>query len=132
MNTETKTKPTSGAEASPLELLVMRMAENRKEWNETKKAIDLLNCPDGDWMNAKYINLDSYRDYWWNELEMQEWHGWVAAVKSPSDYDSANDPATENELEMAALLDKRSKLKSELGQIRRSLCTMGRKLLRDA
>lgn len=111
------------SEVNPVERLVMRLAENRAAMNVVKSKIaNLTTDGEGGYVN---IDLSRFREGWYEFG--YDWKGWVIAVEHVDADDS-----TSEEKQLAKLLDEKAQLRRELGNIRRSLCAAGRKLLRAA
>ncbi len=110
-----------------LKRLVMRMAENRAQHREVQRQIQ-------DFYGAYPLteeppNLDQFRAEWMGgdypgAENCGPWQGWVAALEN------AETEYTPEQMRLAELFDRKKALRLELGQIRRSLCAVGRGLLR--
>lgn len=101
--------------------LVMQYAQNRIDLKAINKAIRKLLLDEYD--DFYEIDITPYRDEWYDKD--YAWAGWEAAVN-----DSENDP-TDEEKELARLLDLKAKNRAEAGQIKRNIYARGSKLIRD-
>lgn len=97
--------------------IIIDYAANRMELKKTEEKMHDLNT-ETDWK----LDLSGFRSAWYDQD--YAWSGWVAAL---NDYD---DEYSDQEMELAMILDKRTEIKKEAGQMKRNMCAYGRALIR--
>lgn len=110
---------------SRAEQLVIDYAVNRQQIGDINKAIKLLNRYDGndfgiprlDEVRQAYLSVGYY------------WSGWRVAIDHYID-SGEDQPLSVDQYLLADLLDAKSALRIEAGQIKRSMTAVGRKLAR--
>ena len=99
--------------------VIMDYAVNRLQLKDTNMKIHDLNT-ETDWK----IDLSGFRAAWYDQD--YAWGGWLAAL---NDYD---DGYSEEEGDLAELLDERTRIKKEAGQLKRNMCAYGRALIKGS
>lgn len=97
-----------------LEQIAKEYAKNREFLRTVNHQIDKI---------GKNVYLGDCRECWYEGHK--HWHGWVAAVKFRRGFTQES-----SEWKVAELLDEKARLRSEVGQIKRSLYHAGNKLLK--
>ena len=118
---------------SKLKDLAIAYAQHRKAMRQNNAAIKQVQADADD----GYFDLKPYRDrYWTGEChdlmqgEVIVWHGWLHALETcEPDKEHDNDCGYRA---TAILMDERKSIQNEGSRIRRSLCVIGDKLLKES
>jgi len=97
--------------------IIVGYAANRADLKTITEKINDFNT-ETDWA----LDLSGFRAAWYDQD--YAWGGWVCALH---DYD---DGYSDNEIRLAQLLDEKTKIKKEGGQIKRNMCAYGRAEIR--
>ena len=101
--------------------LAIKYAKNRMDLRRVKKDIENLIFPDCG--SHVEINLDRFRDDYYDTGEIVNWQGWVVALTyGDADY-------THLEYALAELLDKKKQIIFEAGAIKRKIYCAGIKAI---
>lgn len=106
--------------------LAARYAKNRIDISAISKRINSLT----DWNRAdKGIDLTELRLEYLEEGD--RWRGWAHAIDVVEGFRDPEDtaPFTEDQRELAALLDQKAAMRVEAGKIKRGIYAVGRQLL---
>ncbi len=114
---------TTNSKAEKLIEAAKKMAGNRAELSWIKNA--LLELGNNDTV------LEDMHDLWYNiePAEVQLWDGWAAAARHYVDV--GKEKISDDVYKTCELFDRRKKLVAEYGNLKRTVCRIGRELLRE-
>jgi hypothetical protein len=107
--------------------LAASYAQNRADLNALNKQIEVLTDlkrPD------KGVDLSEVRTEYLEEGD--RWRGWAHAIEVVEGFRDEGYPTTDEQRELAALLDQKAALRVQAGNIKRGIVSVGRQLLRTA
>lgn len=105
--------------------MIAACAQNRIDMAALNKKIAALT----DWRLPAPAYLTEIRDEYLGEGD--RWRGWLHAIEIVEDFhDPELNPITDNQRELAALLDQKAALRAQAGKIKRQFYAAGRAILR--